>query len=167
MGLQVPVSRQLSKMAIQTLCLRSVEIKQTLIFRSIGFVSRSLKMDKIQKSSSREHLFLLQLSWVTLLYAEDPLVFEKLLIFHSKEISERCQIFCIRQKNSYSRLYLSQEAFEQLLLAYSIFSRIWDFALQFNSKTRESDIGHAPFRFRQLDPVLLDGCLGSYGIVSH
>jgi hypothetical protein len=102
---------------------------------------------------------------VTLLYAEDLQIFEKLLIFHSKEISERCQIFCIRQKNSYSRLYLSQEAFEQLLLAYSIFSRIWDFALQFNSKTRESDIGHAPFRFRQLDPVLLDGCLGSYGIV--
>jgi hypothetical protein len=59
MGLQVLVSRQHSEMAIPALCLRSVEIRQTLIFRSVRFVNRSLKMGKIQKSSSSEHLFLL------------------------------------------------------------------------------------------------------------
>ena len=49
---------------------------------------------------------------------------------------------------------------------YSIFDRIWDFMLPFSFKTRESDIGHAPFRFRQSEPVVFkpSGKLGSFGI---
>jgi len=79
-------------------------------------------------------------------------------------MSDPCQIYWIRQKNSYSRLYITRELFEQLLRAYSVFSRIWDFVLPFGFKTEESDIGHAPYRFRQLEPLMLpDSKLGSFG----
>jgi hypothetical protein len=75
-----------------------------------------------------------------------------------------CQMFYIRQKHSYARLYISRELFDQLISVYSVFSRIWDFVLPFSFKTRESDIGHAPFRFRQLGPRILSGAkLESFG----
>lgn len=51
-----------------------------------------------------------------------------------------------------------------MLGAYSVFSRIWDFVLPFSFKTRESDISHAPFRFRRLGSgVVSDSKLASFG----
>jgi len=83
------------------------------------------------------------------------------------QLSDSCQIFSIRQKNSYSRLYVTRDQFEELLYAYSIFSLIWDFMLPFSFKTHESDIGHAPIRFRQLGPLSLPGGKpGSFGKLS-
>jgi len=38
--------------------------------------------------------------------------------------------------------------FQDLLDTYSVFPRFWDFIPPFGFKTRESDIGCAPFRFR-------------------
>ena len=82
----------------------------------------------------------------------------------SKQLSDSCQIFYIRQKNSYSRLFITRNQFEELLYAYSMFPLIWDFILPFGFKTYESDIGHAPFRFRRLGPLSLpDGKPGSFG----
>ncbi|KAG0646847.1 3-phosphoinositide-dependent kinase 2, partial [Hyphodiscus hymeniophilus] len=66
---------------------------------------------------------------------------------------QNAQIIYIRQKNSYSKLYITRILFEELLQAYSIFPRIWDFMLPFSFKTYESDIGHAPFKFRRLGPL--------------
>ncbi|TVY57550.1 hypothetical protein LCER1_G002864 [Lachnellula cervina] len=71
------------------------------------------------------------------------------------ESRDPCHIFCIDQRNSYSRLHVTRELFQQLIDKYLIFDRIWDFILPFSFKTRESDIGHAPFRFRQSEPVVL------------
>ncbi|PVH74785.1 hypothetical protein DL98DRAFT_19703 [Cadophora sp. DSE1049] len=70
-------------------------------------------------------------------------------------LSDQYQIFCIRQKHSYSRLYITRALFDQLIHCYSVFQRFWDFIIPFSFKTRESDISHAPFRFRQLEPVLV------------
>jgi hypothetical protein len=82
----------------------------------------------------------------------------------SQQCHDLCQIFCIRQKHSYARLYITRELFDQLLSAYSVFSRIWDFVLPFSFKIKESDIGHAPFRFRQLGSNnVSSGLLGSFG----
>ncbi|KAK0111784.1 hypothetical protein ONS96_001053 [Cadophora gregata f. sp. sojae] len=69
--------------------------------------------------------------------------------------TDQYQIFCIRQKHSYSRLYITRDLFDQLLHSYSVFQRFWDFIIPFSFKTRESDISHAPFRFRQLEHVLM------------
>ncbi|TVY81366.1 Serine/threonine-protein kinase dkf-1 [Lachnellula suecica] len=73
---------------------------------------------------------------------------------HVAKSRDPCHIFCVGQRHSYSRLYISREIFEQLLDKYAIFDRIWDFVLPFSFKTRESDIGHAPFRFRQSESIL-------------
>lgn len=56
--------------------------------------------------------------------------------------------------------------FEDLIVDYTIFDRIWDFVLPFGFKTRESDIGHAPFRLRQCEPLLSKSSLrlGSFGM---
>lgn len=81
-----------------------------------------------------------------------------------KELTDPCQIFYIGQKTSYSRLYITRDLFEEFLYSYSVFSRIWDFLLPFSFKTQESDIGQAPYRFRQLGPTSLpDMNLGSFG----
>ncbi|KAF4635972.1 hypothetical protein G7Y89_g2100 [Cudoniella acicularis] len=79
---------------------------------------------------------------------------------------DQCQIFYIRQKNSYSRLNISRTLFEQLVSEYSVFSRFWDFLLPFSFKTRESDLSNAPFRFRNLGswrPPKLGSFECSYG----
>ncbi|KAH8651810.1 hypothetical protein BGZ60DRAFT_420312 [Tricladium varicosporioides] len=68
------------------------------------------------------------------------------------ECADQCQIFCIRQKHSYSRLYITRSRFKELLHHYNVFSRIWDFLLPFSFKVRESDLVNAPFRFRNLEP---------------
>ncbi|KAF8849199.1 hypothetical protein BDZ45DRAFT_243908 [Acephala macrosclerotiorum] len=82
---------------------------------------------------------------------------------HFANQSDPCQVFCIHQKNSYSRLYITRELFERLINVYLVFDRIWDFVLPFSFKTRESDIGHAPLRFRQLEPVVVETSkLGSF-----
>src|ERR1700709_1672838 len=81
-----------------------------------------------------------------------------------KNRSDACQIFCIRQKHSYARLYITQMLFDKLLQQYGVFTRFWDFILPFSFKTRESDLVNAPFRFRQLESsVKSDGSLGSFG----
>lgn len=77
--------------------------------------------------------------------------------------ADPCQIYCIRQKHSYARLYITKELFDQLLINYSVFSRIWDFLLPFSFKIRESDLVNAPFRFRQLEH-LKSPELGSFGM---
>lgn len=75
-----------------------------------------------------------------------------------------CQIYCIHQKNSYSRLNVTCETFSRLIRAYGIFERFWDIVLPFSFRTRESDVGHAPFRFRQSQPILVkDATLGNFG----
>ena len=79
-----------------------------------------------------------------------------------KNCHDPCQIFCVRQKHSYARLYITREVFDHLLEAYQVFDRIWDFVLPFSFKTRESDLVNAPFRFRQLEPGRLPH-LGSFG----
>jgi hypothetical protein len=60
--------------------------------------------------------------------------------------------------------------FEYLLQKYRVFDRFWDFVAPFGVKSRESDIGHAPFRFHQSESVVLDlqaseAKLGSFGIL--
>ncbi|KUJ21645.1 uncharacterized protein LY89DRAFT_729158 [Mollisia scopiformis] len=83
------------------------------------------------------------------LWTTDVSDFEAIQNFSHR--ADPCQIYCIRQKHSYARLYITKELFDQLLIAYSVFSRIWDFVLPFSFKTRESDLVNAPFRFRQLE----------------
>ena len=83
--------------------------------------------------------------------------------FYWWTLRDKCQIFYIRQKHSYARLYITRETFDELIKAYSVFTRIWDFLLPFSFKTQESDLGNAPFRFRQLETTKSSE-LGSFGI---
>ncbi|KAH9208411.1 hypothetical protein DL95DRAFT_449866 [Leptodontidium sp. 2 PMI_412] len=80
---------------------------------------------------------------------------------HFAEQTNSCQIFCISQKSSYDRLRITQELFHQLVTTYSMFPSIWDFMSPFGFKTRKSDIGDAPFRYRQREHNGV-GVLGSF-----
>jgi hypothetical protein len=72
-----------------------------------------------------------------------------------KQYRAPCQIFYIRQKHSYSRLYISRELFDHIIGVYSAFSHIRDFVLPFSFKTRDGDIGHAPFDFGGLETLFV------------
>lgn len=71
------------------------------------------------------------------------------------------QIFCVRAKTSYSRLYISQRMFEQLLSAYSIFTGIWEFLAPFGFKTRDLDTGQTCFKFQNICNDHFGGMNGS------
>ncbi|KAH8817013.1 hypothetical protein F5884DRAFT_241855 [Xylogone sp. PMI_703] len=62
---------------------------------------------------------------------------------------DSCQIFCIKQRNSYSRLQITRELFTQLLESYWVFPRFWEYTRSFGFKTKENDLINAPFEFRQ------------------
>ncbi|KAF4629509.1 hypothetical protein G7Y89_g8640 [Cudoniella acicularis] len=56
--------------------------------------------------------------------------------------------FFIRQKNSNSRLLLSRDLLQSLIVSNNIFGRFGDFVMSFGWKKREHDIGPPPCRFQ-------------------
>lgn len=71
------------------------------------------------------------------------------------KLRDACHIFSISQKHSFARLSITQDLFGHLVDRYTIFDQIWGFVLPFSFKTRESDIGQAPLRFRQKEDVFI------------
>ena len=54
----------------------------------------------------------------------------------------------VRQRNSYSRLNITQELFDSLMREFAIMPRFKEFVLLFGAKQRESEIGPPQMRFK-------------------
>ncbi|RYP60727.1 hypothetical protein DL771_010403 [Monosporascus sp. 5C6A] len=60
------------------------------------------------------------------------------------------RIFLLRQRNSYSRVQVSQELFECLLQRCHVFPKFRDYMVGFGHKDKEQEIGPPPLAFRPL-----------------
>ncbi|KAI9801453.1 MAG: hypothetical protein M1833_002685 [Piccolia ochrophora] len=61
----------------------------------------------------------------------------------------RMQVFLVRQRRTFTRLFASRKLFDALLHNYKVFPRFKDQALSFGAKRREDDVGPPPFRCRK------------------
>lgn len=73
----------------------------------------------------------------------------------------------IRQRNSYSRLSITRELFDGLMLHFDIFPRFREFVLLFGAKHGENEIGPPHMRFRMLvaHDTFLEGRCAGFGSV--
>ncbi|KAL2049176.1 hypothetical protein ABVK25_010526 [Lepraria finkii] len=72
--------------------------------------------------------------------------------------SKDCTRFCfIRQRHSYSRLHVTRDLFDALMVKFDIFPRLQEFILLFGAKHGENELSPPQLRFRRLASNNLQG----------
>lgn len=60
------------------------------------------------------------------------------------------RVFYLRQRHSYSRLQITREDFERLLVSCHVFPRFNEYVIGFGNKTCEVEVGPPPLKFRTI-----------------
>ncbi|KAF9738813.1 hypothetical protein PMIN06_004535 [Paraphaeosphaeria minitans] len=68
----------------------------------------------------------------------------------TKQTKTEFRVFYIRQRNSYSRLQITKELFEELLRCCHVFPRFNEYVIGFGARDSETEVGPPPLTFRPL-----------------
>ena len=60
------------------------------------------------------------------------------------------RVFYLRQRHSFSRLQITKEAFERLLIACRVFPRFNEYVIEFGRKKNETEVGPPPLKYRSI-----------------
>ncbi|KAF2441712.1 hypothetical protein P171DRAFT_446551 [Karstenula rhodostoma CBS 690.94] len=71
----------------------------------------------------------------------------------TRQTKHEFRVFYIRQRNSYSRLQITKELFEELLRCCHVFPRFNEYVIGFGTKNSETEVGPPPLTFRPLCEV--------------
>lgn len=71
----------------------------------------------------------------------------------TKQTKREFRVFYIRQANSYSRLQITKELFEELLGGCHVFPRFNEYVIGFGARGSETEVGPPPLTFRPLCEV--------------
>jgi hypothetical protein len=78
----------------------------------------------------------------------------------TKQTKHEFRVFYIRQRNSYSRLQITKELFEELLRYCQVFPRFNEYVIGFGARNSETEVGPLPLTFRPLCEVRSNRCHG-------
>jgi hypothetical protein len=78
----------------------------------------------------------------------------------TKQTKHEFRVFYIRQRNSYSRLQITKELFEELLRYCHVFPRFNEYVIGFGTRNSEVEVGPLPLTFRPLCEVRSNRCHG-------
>ncbi|KAL5378689.1 hypothetical protein DPSP01_008915 [Paraphaeosphaeria sporulosa] len=71
----------------------------------------------------------------------------------TRQTKHEFRVFYIRQRNSYSRLQITKELFEELLRCCHVFPRFNEYVIGFGTRNSETEVGPPPLTFRPLCEV--------------